>query len=408
VTRASGDPNAVPLRVQVTLGILSAVGPVATNLYLPGFPDIAADLNVDEASVQLTLTGYMVGMAFGQLLLGALADRWGRVVPLLVSTTAATAASVVAVTTAELSLFVLMRFAQGFAAAGGIVISRAIVRDLATGVQAAKMFSLLMVVVGISPIVAPLAGGLLVEGIGWRGLMAIVAACFGASLLLALAFVRESLARGARVRSLGAAFANVVPLARNRLYLCYTLVAAFCFVMVFSFIGASSFVMQSVFGLGPQGYAMFFAVNGVGMLGATLLNRRLVGAIHPATIIGAGLVVQILATGTMSALALAGRLDVPALIALIVVATFTVPPLIANATALGLSAVKEGVGMASSLLGALQFGLGAVATGVASWLSAGSLIGMVLPMAVAAAAAGCAFAVIARRTIPGMHRARRT
>ncbi len=187
--------NATPqitVGLLVTLALLSAVAPFATDLYLPAFPQMVDDLHTSPTNVQLTLTAFLLGLAAGQLVFGPLSDRYGRVRPLVLGAAVCVLASVVAVLAPSIEVLVAARLAQGLTGAAGMVIGRAIISDLATGRAAARAFSLMMIVGGIAPIAAPLAGGFLVQPLGWRGALAVILALVVAMLVAALVVIRET------------------------------------------------------------------------------------------------------------------------------------------------------------------------------------------------------------------------
>src|SRR3954447_24425662 len=155
----------------LVLASLAAVAPVATDLYLPGFPAMGDDLGADASGVQLTLTAFLVGLAFGQLVMGPLSDRLGRRTPLVASAAVCVVAAVVCALAPHLGVLVVARLVQGFAGAGGMVIGRAVIADLVTGAAAAKAFTLMLTVGGVAPVLAPLVGGLLAGPVGWRGML---------------------------------------------------------------------------------------------------------------------------------------------------------------------------------------------------------------------------------------------
>ena len=159
----------IPLGLLATLALLSAVAPFSTDLYLPGFPQMVADLRTSPTNVQLTLTACLLGLAIGPLVFGPLSDRIGRVRPLLAGAAICVLASLAAALAPTIEVLIAARFVQGFTGAAGMVIGRAIVSDLATGRAAARAFSLLMLVGGLAPVAAPLAGGFIVGPLGWRG-----------------------------------------------------------------------------------------------------------------------------------------------------------------------------------------------------------------------------------------------
>ena len=185
----------------VVLALLSAVAPVATDLYLPAFPEMTAELQASATAVQLTLTAFLLGLTFGQLMFGPLSDRLGRRRPLIVGALLCVVASVVAATAPNIGILIAARFAQGFTGAAGMVIGRAVISDLTGGKTAGRAFSLMMIVGGVAPVIAPFAGGLLVDSLGWRGILWVVCAIAVAMLISIVAVVRESHPRSAPSRA---------------------------------------------------------------------------------------------------------------------------------------------------------------------------------------------------------------
>ena len=193
------DTAAAPTRARaitpallVTLALLSAVAPFATDLYLAAFPAMVTDLHTTATAVQLTLTAFLLGLAAGQLLFGPLSDRFGRVRPLVVGAAVCVLASAATVFAPSIEILIGARFFQGVAGAAGMVIGRAIIADLASGKAAARAFSLMMIVGGVAPVIAPLAGGFLVGPIGWRGALAVILGLSTLMLVAVLLIVRET------------------------------------------------------------------------------------------------------------------------------------------------------------------------------------------------------------------------
>jgi DHA1 family bicyclomycin/chloramphenicol resistance-like MFS transporter len=176
----------------VVLALLSAVAPVATDLYLPAFPAMTAELQASATAVQLTLTAFLLGLTFGQLMFGPLSDRLGRRRPLIVGALLCVVASVLAATAPNIGVLIAARFAQGFTGAAGMVIGRAVISDLTSGKTAGRAFSLMMIVGGVAPVIAPFAGGMLVDSLGWRGILWVVCAIAVAMLISIVFVVRES------------------------------------------------------------------------------------------------------------------------------------------------------------------------------------------------------------------------
>ena len=186
MSSSAGSPSGLRPTLLVTLALLMAAAPIATDLYLPAFPEMADEFATTATGVQLSLTAFMIGAGLGQVVFGPLSDRAGRVRPLLIGTGVYVLASAAAAMAGSIPWLVAARLVQGISGAAGMVLARAIVSDLTTGREAARAFSLLMLVGGVAPVVAPLAGSLLAGSIGWRGLLWVVAGIAAISLLAAL------------------------------------------------------------------------------------------------------------------------------------------------------------------------------------------------------------------------------
>jgi DHA1 family bicyclomycin/chloramphenicol resistance-like MFS transporter len=344
----------------VVLALLNAVAPVATDLYLPAFPQMAAELHASATGVQLTLTAFLLGLTFGQLVFGPLSDRLGRRRPLVVGALLCVIASVVAATAPNIGVLIAARFAQGFTGAAGLVIGRAVISDLTSGKAAARAFSLMMIVSGVAPVLAPFAGGLLVDPLGWRGVLWVVCASAVAMLVSTLVVVGESHPAERRAELKIEAAQGISPWTalRSRAYLANTLAFALGFAVMMAYISASPFVYQVMVGLTPTQYGIAFGVNALGMIIMSAVSSRLNRRISTATLLGIGLGVTVAATVVLLALVMIGApawtVTIP-----IFVAVACQGLILGNATALALSAVPRAAGSGSAGLGALQFGLGA-------------------------------------------------
>jgi DHA1 family bicyclomycin/chloramphenicol resistance-like MFS transporter len=344
----------------IVLALLSAVAPVATDLYLPAFPEMTAELQASATAVQLTLTAFLLGLTFGQLTFGPLSDRLGRRRPLIVGALLCVAASVVAATAPSVGILIAARFAQGFGGAAGMVIGRAVISDLTGGKAAGRAFSLMMIVGGVAPVVAPFAGGLLVDSLGWRGILWVVGAIAVAILISIVAVVRESHPEERRAELKADAAQGISPWTelRSRTYLANTLAFAFGFAVMMAYISASPFVYQVMIGLTPMQYGIAFGVNALGMITVSAVSSRLTQTVSSAKLLGVGLGLTVATTLVLLTLVLTG---VPAWLMMIpiFVAVACQGLILGNATALALSAVPRAAGSGSAGLGALQFGLGA-------------------------------------------------
>ena len=351
----------------VVLALLSAVAPLATDLYLPAFPEMTAELQASATAVQLTLTAFLLGLTFGQLMFGPLSDRLGRRRPLIVGALLCVVASVVAATAPTVGILIAARFAQGFGGAAGMVIGRAVISDLTGGKTAGRAFSLMMIVGGVAPVVAPFAGGLLVDSLGWRGILWVVCAIAVAMLIAIVAVVRESHPETHRAELKAAAAQGISPWTalRSPAYLTNTLAFAFGFSVMMAYISASPFVYQVMIGLTPMQYGIAFGVNALGMISVSAVSSRLSQTISSARLLGLGLALTMAATVVLLAVVLTGA---PAWLMMIpiFVAVACQGLILGNATALALSAVPRAAGSGSAGLGALQFGLGAAVSPLVS------------------------------------------
>jgi DHA1 family bicyclomycin/chloramphenicol resistance-like MFS transporter len=382
-----------PRRAQLVfiLGALSAFGPLSIDMYLPALPSLSRDFGTGASQAQLTLSACLLGLALGQVIAGPLSDELGRRRPLLVGLTAYALASLLCVVAPSVYALVALRFIQGFAGAAGIVIARAIVRDLHSGVAAARFFSLLMLVNGLAPILAPIFGGLLLRFTSWRGVF-IVLAIIGTLLLLAAATGLGETLPPERRQS-GGVLATIMTfrqLLANRSFMGYALSCGLAFAAMFAYIAGSPFVLQEIYGLSPQLFSVIFGTNAFGLVIASQVNGRLVGRVPPARLLVAGLIatasggVTLLSVVTIGGIGLVGIL--PSLFVVVSSLGFVMP----NATALALSDHPRIAGSASALLGVLQYAVGAaVAPLVGAFGTATAL-----PMAVVIGTLGCSALVV--------------
>ncbi len=385
----------------VTLALLSAVAPFATDLYLPAFPEMVDDLHTSPTTVQLTLTTFLIGLALGQLIFGPLSDRYGRVRPLLIGAVVCVVASVVAALAPSIEVLIAARLAQGLTGAAGMVIGRAIISDLATGRAAARAFSLMMIVGGVAPIVAPLAGGFLVGPLGWRGALAIILALVVLMLITALIVIRETHTEERRTALRAEKLTAGSPL-RQLLgcrYIGNVVAFGFAFAVLMAYISASPFVYQTMMGLSAAQYGAVFGVNAFGLLLVSALSARLSARTEPHVLAGAGLAVVTAASVVVLALAYtdlpAGWLALP-----LFAADAGMGLVFGTATALALSAAPRAAGSASAVLGATQFLLAAAVSplvSVAGEHTAGPL-GIVM---VCCSVIACAGLALARNHTPG-------
>lgn len=348
----------VPPGRVLALGGLSALGPLSLDLYLPALPTLTADLGAGEAAGQLSLSLCMIGLAVGQLIVGPLTDRVGRRIPLLVGSAVFALSAGLCALAPSIGVLLALRLLGGLAGGAGIVIARAMVRDLYGGPQLARVFALLTLVMGVAPIGAPLLGGLLLVVTSWRGVFGALAA-LGIVLLVAAATLGETLPAQRRnaggLAAMGRALRTVLA---DRTFLLPALVGAVGVCGMFVYIAMASFVLQRAYGLSAQQFALVFGVNAVGILVAGRLSASLVGRLGAARLLTAGVVVALVASVAM----LVGVLVSGSVWALLVPLLFLVSctgVLLPNSTALALEGQAAVAGAASALFGLLQFAFGA-------------------------------------------------
>ncbi|WP_344663791.1 Bcr/CflA family multidrug efflux MFS transporter [Catenulispora yoronensis] len=353
-----------PRKLLLILGALSMFGPLSLDMYLPALPDLAHSFHTPESNVQLTLTSCLIGLAVGQLVAGPMSDAWGRKKPLVIGLIAYAVTSAFCAVAPEVFSLAAVRFLQGFAGAAGLVISRAMVRDLYQGDALTKFFSTLMLVNGLAPILAPVLGGQLTRFMSWRGVF-VVLALIGVALLLATLFgLKESLpkeARNAGGGGLPATLRTFRVLTRDRRFMGYILTGGFAFAAMFAYISGSPFVLEDIHGLTKQEFSYVFGTNALGIMIAGQVGGRLVGRIPSARILGSGLALSLTgSTVLLAATVLAGGNLAGTLLGLFLMVS-AIGLIMPQITALALSGYAPAVaGAASAMIGTGQFLLGAV------------------------------------------------
>jgi MFS transporter, DHA1 family, multidrug resistance protein len=364
------------------LGALSTFGPLSMDLYLPGLPSMARDLSAPAWAAQLTITTSMLGLAGGQLVAGPVSDARGRRGPLLAGLAAYMATSLLCAMAPTIWVLLALRLVQGAAGAAGIVIARAIVRDLHSGVAAARFFAMLMLVAGVAPILAPLVGGQLLHVTDWRGIFVVLAGIGAALLLAAWWSLPDTLAPEDRHRGGLAATLHVFGgLVRDRPFMGYTLAMGLSFGAMATYISGSPFVLEDIHGVSPQLFSVLFALNAGGLVVASQISRATVARAGPRRLLIVGTAASAIGgVGVLAAvvldLGLAGLL--PSFFLVVASLGLVLP----NSAALALADHPRTAGSASALLGLAQFSIGAAAAPLAG--IAGSHTA--LPLAVVAAA----------------------
>lgn len=342
------------------LALLTAIAPLATDMYLPALPDVAVELGATASNVQLTLTGFLVGLAAGQLVIGPLSDAWGRRRLLLTGTALCLVASAACVVAPTTGVLVVARFLQGFGGAAGIVLSRAMIIDRTTGDRTVRLFSLMMAINGIAPVVAPLLGSALLGVGSWRWIFVALSALTLVMAVGAFVAIPESLPPERRVRGgLRTAGRDIRSALKRPRYVGFTFAFAFAFATMFTYISGSPFVLQETLGLSSGAYALAFGTNAAGLIVASITNGQLAGRVNPQRVLAIATTVLVLLSVTLLGIVLTGPSLWPVLVVLFLSLT-SLGFIMGNATALASREVRDIAGTGSALLGALQFGLGAI------------------------------------------------
>ncbi|GAA5067603.1 DHA1 family bicyclomycin/chloramphenicol resistance-like MFS transporter [Thermocatellispora tengchongensis] len=395
-------PTARRRLVLLVLGALSAIGPLSIDMYLPALPEITSEMLTGPAQVQLTLTACLIGVSLGQVVGGPLSDVRGRRAPLLVGIAGYAVASLLCAFAPSVYALVALRLAQGFTGGVALVIVRAIVRDLYDGAAIARIFASLMLVSGLAPILAPIAGAQLLTFTSWRGVFVALSAAGLALLAWVLWGVRESLPREARqsggLRHTLVIFARLL---RDRSFMACALAAGLGFAGMFAYISGSPFVLQEIYGVSPQTYSLLFGLNAFGLIAVSQIGGRITGRVPGARLVLIGLAVSL--AGALGLLAgVTTGLGLPAVAAALFVMMCGAGLTLPGTGALALAGQEPQVaGSASALLGVLQFALGAVAAPLVGLAGTDTGVPMAVVMIVAAALALLVFVALRRGVSAG-------
>lgn len=380
-----------------TVVFLTAIAPLATDMYVPAFPRVAADLSATATQVQLTLTTFFVGMALGQLIGGPISDQRGRRRLLIAAVAVMTLASIACAVAPTIAIMMAARFVQGFAGGWAMVIGRAVIVDLATGARLIRVLNVIAAVGGIAPIVGPLIGAVILQLSDWRVSFWAVAALGAVMIIAVLVAVPETLPReqrhGGGLRTFVVAGRQVL---RNRSYVGYLVVSGSAMGALFAYVATSAFVLQSMNGLSPIAYSIDFAANAGGMTIAALIAARLAGRVATR---------KVILVGQMAALAagvgmLIGALwfDTPLIVAMICFfVLMTAQGLIGpNGGALASAEVPDHPGTGSALLGFVQWVAAGTIAPIAGLGGEDTAVPMALLMIIGAAVSMIGLLVLAR------------
>jgi DHA1 family bicyclomycin/chloramphenicol resistance-like MFS transporter len=367
------------------LGALSAFGPLSIDMYLPSFAAISRDLEASEAQVQWTLVVFFAGLGLGQAFYGPISDRYGRRRPLCFGLALFVLAGAACALARSIEGLVVWRFVQSIGGCAGVVIARTVVRDRFDERESARVFSLLMLVMGLAPILAPLIGGQILVLFGWRAIFWTLAGFGLACMIAVVPILGESLPFERRIAGgFSGALRVYGRLLRDRAFMRYNLSGALVISGMFVYIFGSPFVFMQIHGVRPERYGWLFGLNALGLIAASQLNRMALGRVSGASILSRAFWVTAAAGVALLAAAVTGAGGLPGLLLSLFVYIASLGFVLPNVTAAALAPQGRNAGSASAMLGTVQFGAGAVVGMLLGALGNGTA----LPMAALIAACG--------------------
>ena len=369
----------------ILLGALTAFAPVSIDMYLPALPTIGIAFSAVPGRVQLSLASFFMGLATGQAFYGPISDRFGRKPPLYAGLALFAAASAGCALSTSIGMLIVLRFFQALGACSGQVVARAVVRDLFEAKESARVFSLLLLVMGVSPILAPLAGGQIVSWFDWRFVFWLITAF--AILGLAGVFLRVPEThrlenkRSLQLRKVLGVYAELLT---DRTFVGYAVTGGLAMAGLYAYIVAAPFVFIQLFGVPANRFGLFFGINAMGLIAASQINVRLIRRYATDAIIRKVLLVEVAAGFLLFAGTALGVIGLAGTAVLLFVYVASVGCLFPNTTALAMASHGNKAGSASALVGTLQFTLAAITASTVGALNNGTA----LPMAAATAACG--------------------
>ena len=369
------------LWLELLLGALTAFAPLSIDMYLPAFPTLGRDFGAGPEDVQLTLASFFVGLALGQLATGPFIDRFGRTRPLYAGLTLYIVGSLGCALAPTLAVLTMCRGVQAFGGAVGLVVARAVVRDLHSGAAAARVLSRLVLVMGVAPILAPLAGGALLRTFGWRAIFVVLAAIGALTLVAVATTLPETAPASVRQARLRLPAREVL---RAQGFASHALTVAFAQAAMFAYISGSSFVFISLHGIPASAFGWFFGMNAAGLIASSQVNHRLLASVEPVRILGHALRIAVAAGVLLIAAAATGVGGIWSIAATLFLFVSSLGFIVPNATALALEHQVGRVGAASAILGTLLYSISATA----SWAISATHDATALPMAIIVTGSG--------------------
>ena len=343
----------------VFLGMLAAIAPLSTDMYLPALPFMMEDFSVTPSMIQLTLTASMAGMAAGQIIAGPASDDMGRRKPLVIGMAVFTLSTIGCIFSSSIYLFLAFRFVQGFSGGVGIVIARAIARDVCKGPALTRFFSMLMLVNGLAPILAPVIGGQILRFAAWQGVFVLLVFIGGALTAGAFAMGETLPARRRAAGGVLSSLKGFGGLFRQSYFMGHCLMQCFAFAAFFAYISGSSFVFQNVYHVSPQGFSLIFGTNGIGLMLSGALTGRLAGTVADWKTLRASLWIAVVGSAVLLASFFA-QAPLPVIVVVLFITVSTLSALGTSSFSLAMQSQGRNAGSASALIGFFSMISGAV------------------------------------------------
>ncbi|WP_035001810.1 Bcr/CflA family efflux MFS transporter [Bhargavaea cecembensis] len=348
----------------LVLGLLAILGPLNIDMYLPSFPEISRDLGTGASQVQLSLTACLIGLALGQIVVGPISDAQGRRKPLIIGTSLFALASVFCALAPNITVLIIARFLQGFTAAAGVVLSRAVVRDVFSGREMTKFFSLLMVINAVAPVVAPMLGGVIlaIPSASWETIFYALALIGVLIVAIVAARLKETLPPENRIpSSIGSSVKTMGSLLKDRSFIGYALVVGFVHGGSFAYVSGTPFVYQQIYGVSPQVFSILFGINGVAIITGSFIIGRFGGIVSEKKLLQAAVTIAAASTFILLIMTII-KGPLASLVILIFIYMTTMGMIITSTFTLGMAKQGGRAGSASAVLGMLPSLLGAAFT----------------------------------------------
>lgn len=336
------------------------MGPLNIDMYLPSFPGIADELHTSATLVQTSLTACLLGLAVGQLVIGPISDAQGRRKPLLIATSLFVLASILCAFAPSITILIAARFFQGFMASAGVVLSRAVVRDIFSGRELTKFFSLLMVINAVAPMVAPMAGGVILslEGASWKSIFLFLGFIGLVIVIIVALYLKETLPPEKRMpSSIGASVLTMGSLLKDRSFIGYALVVGFIHGGSFAYVSGTPFIYQDIYGVSPQVFSVLFGMNGMAIITGSFIIGRFGGMIPERNLLQAAVMINLAATSGLLLMTMM-KWPLASLVVFIFIYMITIGMIITSTFTLGMAKQGHRAGSASAVLGMLPLLLG--------------------------------------------------